>query len=127
VKFAFNPSIHLVFIQAEIYGPKGPALLRMALDRGATSTLINAGVFRSVGYDPAVADRHVQITTGSRVESAPRITIDRFAALVHEVNSFSVVCHTLPPTAGIDGVLGLDFLRGHLVTIDFRSGLVELS
>jgi hypothetical protein len=27
----------------------------------------------------------------------------------------------------VDGVLGLDFLRGHVLTIDFRSGQITLA
>ena len=37
-----------------------------------------------------------------------------------------VVCHTLPPSAGVDGLLGLDFLRNSRLTIDFRSGQIVL-
>jgi hypothetical protein len=33
----------------------------------------------------------------------------------------------LPPGAGVDGLLGLDFLRGQSLTIDFRSGEITLS
>jgi hypothetical protein len=38
------------------------------------------------------------------------------------VHNFPVLGHTLPPSAGVDGLLGLDFLRGQSLTLDFRSG-----
>jgi hypothetical protein len=34
--------------------------------------------------------------------------------------------HTLPPSAGVDGLLGLDFLRGMRFTADFRAGALTL-
>jgi hypothetical protein len=37
-----------------------------------------------------------------------------------------MVCHTLPPSASIDGLLGLDFLRDRRLTIDFRTGQITL-
>jgi hypothetical protein len=43
-----------------------------------------------------------------------------------EKSNFLVIAHDLPPTASIDGVLGLDFLREHIVTIDFKQGFIEL-
>ena len=39
---------------------------------------------------------------------------------------FAVLGHTLPPSAGVDGLLGLDFLRGQSLTVDFRTGHVTL-
>ena len=39
---------------------------------------------------------------------------------------FPVLAHTLPPSAGVDGLLGLDFVRGGRLTVDFRAGHVTL-
>ncbi len=38
-----------------------------------------------------------------------------------------VSCHTLPPSAGVDGLLGLDFFRGERLTVDFRTGRLILA
>jgi hypothetical protein len=80
----------------------------------------------ALGYDPALVPDRVQVTTGSGIEFAPRIVLDRIAALGHERLGFSVLGHTLPPSAGVDGLLGLDFLRGQSLTVDFRRGQVVL-
>jgi hypothetical protein len=37
-----------------------------------------------------------------------------------------VVCQDLPPGANVGGVLGLDFLRGSILTVNFRSGRLSL-
>jgi hypothetical protein len=72
-----------------------------------------------------VRDRF-QVTTGSGVEFVPRIRVQRIEALGTERVDFPVLCHTLPPSAIVDGLLGLDFLRGCRLEIDFRSGKVKL-
>ncbi|MGZ8427309.1 MAG: aspartyl protease family protein [Candidatus Binatia bacterium] len=99
----------------------------MALDTGATGTLVNMGMLVAIGYDPALAPDRIQITTGSGVEFAPRVTLDKMTALGQERTDFPVLGHTLPPSAGIDGLLGLDFFRGQIVTLDFRTGQVTLA
>jgi hypothetical protein len=37
---AFNPHIGLITVTAHLWGPAGDAYVRLALDTGATSTLI---------------------------------------------------------------------------------------
>lgn len=66
------------------------------------------------------------MTTASGVKFAPRLLIEKVAALGRERNDFPVLCHTLPSSVGVDGLLGLDFLRESELTIDFQSGRVTL-
>ena len=123
---AFDPDQGLIVVRAELSGPSGDVVLRLALDTGASTTLINAAVLVAIGYDPALSPDRVQVTTGSSVEFVPRLSLDRIAALGQERTEFPVLCHTLPPSAGVDGLLGLDFFRGQGLTIDFRRGEVLL-
>lgn len=123
----FDPQQGLIIVPSELLGPTGSAVLRLALDTGATGTVVNVGMLVAVGYDPALVPHRVQVTTGSGVEFAPRVTLSKLAALGQERHDFSVLGYTLPPSAGVDGLLGLDFLRGQSLTIDFRSGRVTLA
>ena len=54
-------------------------------------------------------------------------SISKIEALGRELTQLPVLAHTLPPSAGVDGVLGLDFLRGQLLSIDFRNGRLTLA
>lgn len=124
--FAFDPNQGLIIVPTEITGPSGTALLRLALDTGATSTLINVAALVSLTYDTALAPDRVQVTTGSGVEFAPRVALDKIIALGMERTSFPVLAHTLPPSAGVDGLLGLDFLRGRVLILDFPHGQITM-
>ena len=55
-----------------------------------------------------------------------RLRVQRVSALGKVADDLVVVSHTLPPSTGVDGVLGLDFLRGGCLTVDLRKGTVAL-
>lgn len=99
---------------------------RFALDTGATGTLANAALLTTLGYDPALVSDRVQVTTGSSVEYVARVRISEIRALGLTRTDFPVLVHTLPPSSNIDGLLGLDFLRGKILKIDFCQGKIEL-
>lgn len=127
MSFSFDGQRGLILVGAELEGPKGSAVLRLALDTGATSTLVNVAMLVALGYDPATEPERVQVTTGSGVEYAPRIRVTRLRILGHERRDFPVLAHTLPPSASVDGLIGLDFLRGTKLALDFARGLLELT
>jgi hypothetical protein len=60
------------------------------------------------------------VTTGSGVEFAPRVELQRLTALGLERYGLQVLGHTLPASSGVDGLLGLDFFRGLRLSVDFR-------
>jgi len=127
MSIAFDGQQGLVVVRTEVTGASGIAIVRLALDTGATRTLINASLLVAVGYDPAAALERTEVTTGSGVEFAALVSVSKIVALRRQLTDFSVLAHTLPPSAGVDGVLGLDFLRGQLLTIDFLNGRLTLA
>jgi predicted aspartyl protease len=124
MSFPFDPGQRAIIVDAEVAGPKGVAAL--GLDTGASYTLVNVALLVAIGYDPAVAPDRVQVTTGSGVEFAARVVLRRLKTLAHERLDFPVLAHTLPPSAGVDGLVGLDFFRGLTLTVDFRKGQITL-
>ena len=79
-------------------------------------------VLVAIGYDPAVAPGRTRVTAGSGVEFVANVPVEKIEALGHPRTAFPFLCHTLPPSAGVDGLLGLDSLRGHRVEINLRAG-----
>jgi predicted aspartyl protease len=98
----------------------------MVLDTGATRTLISGSHLLATGYDPSTAAIRMETTTASGVEYTPCVTVQRLRTLGQERSDFPVLALTLPPSAGVDGLLGLDFFRDRVLSIDFRSGLIAL-
>lgn len=126
MSFGFNRDRGLIVVVADIQGPSGTTSAMLALDTGATGTLVNEAIVAAVGYLPAAESKRVEITTGSGIESAPLIRLQAVSCLGRRKRNFPVLCHTLPPSAGVDGLLGLDFFRGTTLTIDFVKGRLRL-
>jgi hypothetical protein len=64
---------------------------------------------------------------GNGVELVPRIVLNRLSVLGRTRLAFPLLAHDLPPAAGIDGLLGLDFLRSTVLTVDFHLGRITLA
>ena len=109
-----------------LFGPSGDTIVHLALDTGATGSIINWDVAILIGYDPAIVHDRVQVTTGSGVVFAPRIEIIKIEALERVREKFPIICHTLPHSANVDGLLGLDFFRGTHLSIDLVYGSVNV-
>ena len=79
-----------------------------------------------LGYDPVASTRRIPLTTVSGEEIAPIITMDSISVLGKPVRNVDVICHDLPPTSRVDGLLGLSYLRNFKLTLDFKNGLLTL-
>jgi hypothetical protein len=126
VSFSFDTSKKLIVVSVKLFGPTGIATVRMALDTGASTTLVNTGLLVSIGYDPALIPDRLQVSTGSGVEFLPLIELKKITALGKSRNDFPVLGHTLPPSTSVDGLLGIDFFRDLKLTVDFCKGKIDL-
>jgi predicted aspartyl protease len=123
----FDPSRGLIVVPARVFGPAGDTVVRLALDTGATSTVLRNSILVLLGYDPAASPDRVQVTTGSGIEYCARIKVERLEVMGQSATGFSLLAMTLPPSATVDGLLGLDFLRGKRLLIDFPGGELSLT
>src|SRR5215510_3775134 len=89
--YGFNPSQGLIIVPVRLFGPAGDMIVRLVLDTGATSTLINSEITVLLGYDPAASPDRIQVTTGRRVELCPRVTVQRLEALGKSISNFPVL------------------------------------
>ena len=80
MSFSFDAQEGLIIVRTELWGPTGSVVLRLALDTGATGTVVNVGLLVAIGHDPALLPDRIQVTTGSGVEFAPRVTLSKIAA-----------------------------------------------
>ena len=122
---AFSARSGLILIPAVVEGPMGRLPIRLVLDTGATSTLLSVPILQAVGYNPA--GRHVrQFVSASGGSTASLVSVSKLSALGHDRVGLPVLAHNLPATTMADGLLGLDFLRGGILTIDFNAGQITL-
>jgi len=126
LSYPFDFAEGLIVVAARLHGPRGEMVVRLALDTGPTASLINTDLLASLGYEPALDSPHINITTGSAVVTVTETILDQIDTLGKTVHDFQVVSHTLPETAGVDGLLGLDFFRGSRLVLDFRTGRLTL-
>lgn len=122
----FGPKNGPILVDAEISGPFGRVVLKLALDTGATTSLVNRSTLLSLGFNPDDAAQRIRMTTGSAVESVPLVVLTRLTALGQHRFGFPVIAHNLPPSSALDGLLGLDFLRDRVLTLDFQAGTITL-
>ncbi len=123
----FQAAYGPIHVEASLSGPHGQADLRLILDTGATISLVRTPLLVAVGYDPDASADRVSVAMGQGVRLVPRIVVNRLSALGQHRLAVPVLAYNLPPDAGVDGLLGLDFLRGQVLTIDFRAGRMALS
>jgi len=126
MKITFDPTQGLIVIPTRLHGFHTDTIVRLALDTGATSSMINWDVAVLLGYDPASSKERIQVTTGSGVEFAPRIVVKKVEVVGRSLENFPILCHTLPPSATVDGLLGLDFFRGVRLVVDMKRRAIRL-
>ena len=126
MRTSFNPRANSVLVSAYILGPQGEGKARLMVDTGASFSMLSYVVLRAVGYEPEAALDHTTMITASRSESVPLRRVQRFRALGTQRLNFPVLCHNLPAGLHVDGLLGLDFIRGHRLSLDFLSGFISL-
>src|SRR5439155_22174825 len=68
----FNPIDGLVTVPVKLWGPSGQASILVALDTGATRTLVSWDLIAFLGYDPASAPVRLRITTAKALSLLPR-------------------------------------------------------
>lgn len=125
MSFAFDPGERLIVTVVRLWGPNGSDAFRFGVDTGATETVVTVARLALLGCALSSSER-ANVFTASALESAPRVRVQRIRALGHERSDFPVLAYNLPAQIGVDGMLGLDFLRGFRLTVDFREGQLSL-
>lgn len=125
-EFKFNPKQSIIICHAEIANQRVELSLKMAIDTGATYTMIPFEAAIAIGCEPLRAQRRIEITTGSSIEYVPIITIPKFRVFGIEIKDMEAICHNLPSQSPVEGLLGLNFLRKAKIIIDFSRNLIKV-
>ena len=125
-RFNLTSEKGLLLCSAQISGKGKPVLLKLAIDTGATRTLIPFEAALSIGINPAHSQKSIEVTTGSGTVICPIVTVRKFSCLGVMLKKLPVVCHHLPPESPVEGLLGLDFLKAAKVVLDFARNIIEI-
>jgi hypothetical protein len=123
----FDPNGRVVAVRVYLAGPRGAEYFRFAVDTAATRSAVSALVLEQLGYLASQRHGQYQVRTGSGGTRTGLVTIQRFAAFGRIRDDFPVLWLPLPPASRIDGLIGLDFFRDLVLTIDFLRGRISLN
>jgi len=107
----FDPTDTLIIVTATVWGPLQNKQLSLALDTAATQTHVIPEFLDEIGYGPQHGDRITSVTSAIGDEPGYMMPVTRFSALGFTVTDFRIHVHDLPETLGIQGLLGLSFLK----------------
>ncbi len=125
---SFDPNRPLITLRLTVGGINVGAFrnLIVAIDTGATTTIIPTEVALALGYDLANPKGETGLLTASGTTSAKIITVRELTAIGETVENIDVLCHNLPGNSAIKGLLGLNFLKHFDVSISFSTGIIQL-
>ena len=122
----FKPGDKLIIVFVRIFGPLGDRRCRFALDTAATTTLVVPGIVDALGYSPLTADEVSDVVSAVAIEPGYLRRVTRFQALGFEHQNFQVNASDLHEEAGIDGLLGLNFLSSYNYEIRSKEGVIRI-
>ncbi len=99
----------------------------MALDTGARLTVVTPKVARELGFEPDEMEREISVVGATGAEPAALLRVKSVSVLGEKVTNMRVLCHQLPPTLGLDGILGLNFLKEFRIVIDNETETLTLT
>lgn len=126
MRYKLDPEAPVIVLSVTLEGEGIKKKNEMALDTGATYTIIPWEVAEILGYEPAVSKDRVAMVTASGVERAPLITLKSISVLGMAVSNVQTIVHNLPEKSYVDGLLGLSFLRRFKICLDFQNGVLEI-
>jgi predicted aspartyl protease len=124
-KFNLDDADSLILITGEIQGQP----LTLALDTGASHSVIDFTCLLMAGYSKSDFNQTVQIETAKGIIEGCTLPIQNFTVLGVSVPNWSICTYDFIENevlSGIDGVLGLDFFRQRVLTLDFQKLEIRL-
>lgn len=120
----FNPQIPAIILDAYLEG-KITLHAKFVLDTGASFVVLPWWIATGLGLK--IDPKHLtSTTTASSVENVPLTAIPKVTVLGKTAHNVSCIIKDLPPQAGVDGLLGLSYLRNFNLSIDFNKGIFRL-
>lgn len=123
---ALDPRAKSVVVPTRLVGPREAYTFRCTLDTGSEFSVLPALYLRRLGFDLTRPVGSARLRTATGIARAPLVRVPEVLALGVARTELLVAAHEFPLGLSTDGLLGLDFLRGHVLTLDLARGRVGL-
>lgn len=123
--YRFNPRDDIIAVEALLVGPAMSYRVILALDTGASQTVITPNALTILGFDLSQPKRQITVTTANGDVDVDVFQLDSIGSLGIQACPIDVLAMDLP-NADYEGLLGKDFCHNRVLTIDFRNGTIEL-
>lgn len=107
----FDPTRDLIVVDARLWGRQSDTSLTLAIDTGSSETVISPEVVDDLGYSPRDGESITTVRAAIGKEHGYTMRVARFSALGFSVADFRIHVFDLAAGYGIDGLIGLSFLR----------------
>jgi predicted aspartyl protease len=107
----FDPESDLIVVNATISGPRGRIPARLALDTGSAATVVIPDLLDEIGYSARDGTVRTTVTTAIGEEHGYLLKVAQLEALGFTRSAFPVHVFELANRYGIEGLIGLNFLR----------------
>jgi len=108
-------------------GPKAFREIDMIFDTGAVYTMVSRDIAKDIGYDPAIISKRTTIITANGVIEVPLLKVKAIKIKDIYANNVEVICHDIPDVVGIEGILGLSFIKSFRTIIDYHKKILEIT
>jgi hypothetical protein len=122
---SFDPREPSIRIPVVVETARTVAKYLFVVDTGATRSAVHSRIAKALKLAPDPT-RVAAVTTASGHSTAGFFIVPRFMGLGVEQTNYRVLAQEFPASFSADGLLGLDFFRGRILTIDFRLNSIRL-
>lgn len=113
----------LIFLEAEVVGPRGPKDVHLVLDTGSAATTLVPDVIEEIGYSARHGHKSALIHTAVGDEKGYWLRVSELTVLGVTTPDFAVTVFPLGHQ-GIDGLVGMNFLRHFNFEVRPREGRI---
>ena len=125
--FAFPPDATKLIIPVHVTGPQQGRDIKLTIDTGSAITVLPAWLLPRLGCDLSRPHGYKRLRGIASAARAPLVRVPAVSALGRVRKDLLVAAHDLPLGVESDGLLGLDFFRGLVLTLDFARGRISLA
>lgn len=107
----FDTTRDLIIIEARVWRSSASVPVFLAIDTGSSETVVAPYVVDDLGYNPRDGEAITRVRSAVGVEHGYTLRVTQFDALGFTLPDFRVHVFDLAAGFGIDGLIGLSFLR----------------